>query len=121
MCVCVCVCGRACVYECVWIIHIYVLDTRVTAQINVLVIIINIRQIYDRCYALFSHTLDILQEMTNNLYNNGAMVELRINYEKSKIMSDGDRSDPAIGQQDFQCVQNFPYLGSYGGDVSASY
>jgi len=29
--------------------------------------------------ALVSHTAEILQEMTNNLYNNGAMVGLRIN------------------------------------------
>ena len=67
---------RACVHVCVCvlIIHIYVLDTGATAQINVHVIIRNITQIYDRCYALFSHPLEILQEITNNLYNKGAMV-----------------------------------------------
>ena len=41
--------------------------------------------------ALLNHTC---VEMANNIYVNGAMVGLRINYKKTKqAMSDGDRAD----------------------------
>ena len=46
--------------------------------------------------APLSHRPESTQEMTNNLFDNGAMVELRISYTRTKTMSVDNRSDPHI-------------------------
>ena len=65
--------------------------------------------------SFISHTLEGIQETTNNIETFGANIGLRINCEKTNAMKIGpDQHHPIpIMQQNVEYVEKFSYLGSY--------
>ncbi|CAJ1066800.1 hypothetical protein Bbelb_242320 [Xyrichtys novacula] len=65
--------------------------------------------------ALISHTHVALQELTNNLHEQGAKVGRRISQEKTKAMTAAQHQHLpplTVGEQDIEFIEDFTYLGS---------